>query len=905
MKYELSHYKGYDLANLKKEPVCELEELSLKAAMEGIVLLENKNNMLPFKKGDRVSVFGRIQKEYYKSGTGSGGLVNVKYVTNIVDELKAIGTVFVNEELENVYAEWIKDNPFDVGDGGWAQEPWCQEEMELSEEIVKNARKFGDKAIVVIGRTAGEDKDNSASEGSYLLTSKEEDMIQKVSAEFDNVCVILNVGSVIDMSWVKKYGISSVLYVWQGGMCGGSACANVLCGIVSPSGKLADTVAESIDDYPSTANFGDSIRNLYKEDIYVGYRYFETFCKDRVVYPFGYGLSYTKFEINATGCVKNDKITVEATVKNVGEYAGKEVVQLYYEAPQGKLGKSVRSLGAYEKTAELKPGESCSVTLELSVSDMASYDDSGATGYKNCYVLEAGEYYIYVGSDVRSAEKTLVYIIESDTVTEMCTEALTPVIPFERIKPDENMNITYEAVPTCTYSYADRVENSIPEEIPYTGDKGIKLEDVRCGKNTMDEFIAQLSDNDLACLVRGEGMNSPKVTPGTGSCFGGVTEELISFGIPIVCTTDGPSGIRMDSGLLATSMPNGTCLACTFNKELVSELYSLEGVEMSAYEIDVILGPGINIHRNPLNGRNFEYFSEDPYLAGSMAVAISLGLKKAGVYCTVKHYMANSQEWKRHSSDSVMSERAAREIYAKPFEMAVKYGECKAIMTSYNIVNSHHAASNYDMTKVLLRDEWKYDGFVMTDWWAWITDYEGNRNMKDVASMVKSVNDVYMVVPNAKTYDDNIISALESGYLKRAELQRCAKNLCSFVMYTHAYERFRANGFTYELANMDTSGLDVACSFDSIELNKPITFEVKKSGRYIIELEISTELSALAQIAIIAQIKGTGDCAFVTHGTDGGSGTTKSAISLMKGQTEITFTCKSASLKINKVSLLA
>ncbi|MBR7101923.1 MAG: glycoside hydrolase family 3 protein [Clostridia bacterium] len=905
MKYELSHYKGYDLANLKKEPLCELEELSLKAAMEGIVLLENKNSMLPFKKGDRVSVFGRIQKEYYKSGTGSGGLVNVKYVTNIVDELKAIGTVFVNEELENVYAEWIKDNPFDVGDGGWAQEPWCQEEMELSEEIVKNARKFGDKAIVVIGRTAGEDKDNSASEGSYLLTSKEEDMIQKVSAEFDNVCVILNVGSVIDMSWVKKYGISSVLYVWQGGMCGGSACANVLCGIVSPSGKLADTVAESIDDYPSTANFGDSIRNLYKEDIYVGYRYFETFCKDRVVYPFGYGLSYTKFEINATGCVKNDKITVEATVKNVGEYAGKEVVQLYYEAPQGKLGKSVRSLGAYEKTAELKPGESCSVTLELSVSDMASYDDSGATGYKNCYVLEAGEYYIYVGSDVRSAEKTLVYKIESDTVTEMCTEALTPVVPFERIKPDENMNVTYEEVPTCTYSYADRVENSIPEEIQYTGDKGIKLEDVRCGKNTMDEFIAQLSDNDLACLVRGEGMNSPKVTPGTGSCFGGVTEELISFGIPIVCTTDGPSGIRMDSGLLATSMPNGTCLACTFNKELVSELYSLEGVEMSAYEIDVILGPGINIHRNPLNGRNFEYFSEDPYLAGSMAVAISLGLKKAGVYCTVKHYMANSQEWKRHSSDSVMSERAAREIYAKPFEMAVKYGECKAIMTSYNIVNSHHAASNYDMTKVLLRDEWKYDGFVMTDWWAWITDYEGNRNMKDVASMVKSVNDVYMVVPNAKTYDDNIISALESGYLKRAELQRCAKNLCSFVMYTHAYERFRANGFTYELANMDTSGLDVACSFDSIELNKPITFEVKKSGRYIIELEISTELSALAQIAIIAQIKGTGDCAFVTHGTDGGSGTTKSAISLMKGQTEITFTCKSASLKINKVSLLA
>ena len=905
MKYELSHYKGYDLANLKREPVVELEELSLAAAMEGIVLLENENNMLPLKKGDRVSVFGRIQKEYYKSGTGSGGLVNVKYVTNIIDELKALDIVSVNGELEEVYADWIKDNPFDVGNGGWAQEPWCQEEMELSCEVVEGARKFGDKAIVIIGRTAGEDKDNSASEGSYLLTSKEEDMIRRVCEAFENVCVILNVGSVIDMSWVKKYGVSSVLYVWQGGMCGGSACARVLCGLASPSGKLADTVAATIEDYPSTANFGDSVRNLYKEDIYVGYRYFETFCKDKVLYPFGYGLSYTKFEINATGCMENDKITVKATVKNVGGYTGKEVVQLYFEAPQGKLGKSLRSLGAYEKTKELKPGEQCIVNLELPVADMASYDDSGATGHKSCYVLEAGDYNIYVGADVRSAEKAFSVNIESDRVTEECTEALSPVVPFERIKPDENMEISYESVPTCTYSYKDRVEGSIPDEIPYTGDKGIKLEDVRCGRNTMDEFVAQLSDNDLACLVRGEGMNSPKVTPGTGSCFGGVTEELISFGIPIVCTTDGPSGIRMDSGLLATSMPNGTCLACTFNKELVSELYSLEGVEMSAYEIDVILGPGINIHRNPLNGRNFEYFSEDPYLAGSMAVAISLGLKKAGVYCTVKHYMANSQEWKRHSSDSVMSERAAREIYARPFEIAVKQGECKAIMTAYNIVNSHHAASNFDMTKVLLRDEWKYDGFVMTDWWAWITDYEGNRNMKDVASMVKSVNDIYMVVPNAKTYDDTILASLESGYLKRAELQRCAKNLCNFVMYTHAYERFRENGFSYELANMDTSGLDTVYCFENVELNAPIAFEVGKSGRYIIELEISSELSALAQIAVIARIKGTGDCAFVTHGTDGGSGVTKSAISLMKGQTEVTFTCKSSSLKINKVSFLA
>ena len=905
MRYENNFYKGYDLGNLKREPVTELEDKSLEAAKEGIVLLENKNDTLPLKKGDRVSVFGRIQKEYYKSGTGSGGLVNVKYVTNIFDELKNLGIADLNMELDFVYTEWIKENPFDVGQGGWAQEPWCQEEMELSDEVVENARKFGDKAIIVIGRTAGEDKDNSATEGSYLLTAKEEDMMKKVSSVFDKVCVVLNVGSVIDMSWVEKYNISSVMYVWQGGMCGGKACAEVLCGLYSPSGKLPDTVAKSIDDYPSTANFGDAKMNIYKEDIYVGYRYFETFAKDKVVYPFGYGLSYTDFEINATGCAKNGKITIEATVKNVGNYDGKEVVQVYYGAPQGKLGKSTRCLGAYEKTELLSPDEECTLVIELPVEQMASYDDSGATGNKSCYVLEAGDYKIYVGTDVRSAKECFTYNIPDTVVVESCNEALSPVIEFERLRPDANLNESKESVPTRSYSITERIENAIPEEIPFTGDKGIKLEDVRLGKNTMDEFIAQLTDEDLACLVRGEGMNSPKVTPGTGSCFGGVTEELIGFGIPIVCTTDGPSGIRMDSGLLATGMPNGTCLASTFNKELVMDLYSLEGVEMTAYEIDVILGPGINIHRNPLNGRNFEYFSEDPYLCGTMASYISHGLGKAGVYCTIKHFMANSQEWHRHDSDSVLSERAVREIYAKPFEMAVKNGNCKAIMTSYNIVNSHHAASNYDLTKTLLRDEWKYDGFVMTDWWAWITDANYNRSLSDKASMIKAMNDIYMVVPNAKKHEDNIISSLASGYLKRAELQVCARNLCAFAMNTHAYERFKANNFTYELTDLDSSSLKPVCVLENIELGKSVKFNIESSGRYVIELEIVSELSDLAQITVIGELEGTGDCAFVTHGTNGKTGITRSQISLMSGEKEIKFTSKSSSLIISKVTFLS
>ena len=901
MKYELNNYKNYDLGNLPKDSIKELEEYSYLAALDGSVLLENKNDVLPLKKGDRVSVFGRIQREYYKSGTGSGGLVNVKYVTNIVDELKNSGEIEINEKLLAIYEEWKKDHPFDYGNG-WGQEPWCQQEMELSDELVKSARAFGDKAIIVIGRTAGEDKDNSAGEGSYLLSPLEEEMIKKVSSVFDKTIVVLNVGAVIDMKWVKKYNISSVLYVWQGGMCGGRACADLLLGKVSPSGKLADTIAYDISDYPSTANFGGKEYNLYKEDIYVGYRYFETFNRAAVLYPFGYGLSYTDFEIVATCVAKDDKIVVNATVTNVGSFPGKEVVQAYFGAPNGKLGKSAKELIAYGKTKELKPNETETLVLEIEIDKMRAYDDSGVTGNKSCYVLEAGQYIIYLGTSVSDATAVYVHMENATRVVEKCTEALSPLKNFERMKAGQTGTLEYESVPTRTYDIKERIDANLPSELAYTGDKGIKLEDVRTGKNTIEEFVAQLSDTDLCCLVRGEGMNSPKVTPGTGSCFGGMTEELIAFGIPIVCTTDGPSGIRMDSGLLASSMPNGTCLACSFNDELVSDLYALEGVEMTAYEIDVILGPGINIHRSPLNGRNFEYFSEDPYLTGKMAVAISKGLAKAGVYCTIKHYMANSQEWYRHTNDSVLSERAAREIYARPFEIAVKEGGVKAIMTAYNSVNGYHAASNYDMTKTLLRDEWKYDGFVMTDWWAHITNLDGTTSTSDFASMVKAQNDIYMVMENAKTHEDNLETSLKNGYLTRAELQFCAINLCRFAMRTHAYERFRANGFKYDISDLDTSNMTVVKEITP-KIGESEKHSFEKSGKYIVEIEFTSPLTSLAQIAINLGVDKRGDCTFISKGTDGGTGIMKSHVSIMSGEHSLCFDSK-ADVTIKKVKFL-
>ena len=897
MKYENNYYKGYDLGSLPKDSIKELEELSLESAKEGIVMLENKNDVLPLKNGEGVSIFGRIGREYYKSGTGSGGLVNVKYVTNIVDELKKLGGVKINEELLAIYEEWKKENPFDKGQG-WGGEPWCQKEMEIDIETVKKAREFGEKAIVVIGRTAGEDRDNSASEGSYLLSEGEKDLLSKISSVFDKIIVILNVGAIIDMKWVEEYNVSSVLYVWQGGMCGGTACAEVLMGY-SPCGKLADTIAYDISDYSSSANFGGKENNIYKEDIYVGYRYFETFAPEKALYPFGFGLSYTTFDISSTASLKDGKIVVDATVKNTGNFKGKEVVQIYYGAPNGKLGKPRCELVAYAKTKLLEKGESQTLSLEFSPSDMASFDDLGRAGYKSSYVLEAGQYVIYAGNSSRNITPVFVYMQDETVVTEKCTQALSPKTSFERFKNVDG-KIESETVPTIGYDLVERINKNLPKEIPLTGNKGIKLHDVKTGKNTIDEFIAQLTTEELCCLVRGEGMNSPKVTPGTGCAFGGVTEELISYGVPIVCGTDGPSGIRMDSGAAATSMPNGTCLACTFNDELVSDLYSLEGVEMTAYEIDVILGPGINIHRSPLNGRNFEYFSEDPYLTGKMAAAISRGLNRVGVYATIKHFMANSQEWYRHTNDSVLSERAIREIYARPFEIAIKEGGVKSIMTAYNAVNGYHAASNYDLTKTMLRDDWGYDGFVMTDWWAHVTNLDGTTSTSDFASMVKAQNDIYMVMENAKNNPDNLQASLENGYLTIGELQVCAKRICEFVMNTHAYERFQANGFKYDASSLETENLECVMELDAIELGEGTKRVFPKSGKYIVELEFTTPQSELAQIKIPMKLNKTDACTFVAKGTNGKAGTVKAQVSIMNWEYNIVFSSENE-VKINKV----
>ena len=760
--------------------------LARQAVAEGCVLLENEGQALPLRDGERVAVFGRMAFHYYKSGLGSGGLVNTRYVVGILDALKECEGVYLDEKLMGIYEDWIMENPYDEGQG-WGHVPWCQKEMDVTEEMLDCARR-NDVSLVVIGRTAGEDQDNNAKAGSYCLTETEEDMIRRVCEVSERTVVVLNVGNIIDMSWVEKYRPQAVLYVWQGGQEGGNGVADVLTGKVCACGKLTDTIAADIKDYPSTENFGDPFKNYYKEDIYVGYRYFETFARDKVLYPFGYGLSYTTFEMKA-GVLKNtgDEITVSATVFNTGELKGKEVVQVYVKVPQGKLGNPARKLIGFAKTKELAPGEQEEVCIVIPKYDMASYDDSGVTGHKSCYVLEEGGYEIFVGSDVRSAVSVGCYEEELRVIEEL-EEAYAPVEKFQRMKavllPDGTYQAVTEDVPVRTIDPQERRANEIPETYVYTGDKGYKLVDVLDKKVSMEEFVAQISEEDLIAMFRGEGMCSPKVTAGTAAAFGGVTDGLTALGIPVGCCSDGPSGIRMDCGTKAFSLPNGTSLGGTFNVKLVGALYEMTGKELRLNKIDSLLGPGMNIHRNPLNGRNFEYISEDPILTGRICAAQVKAMAKSGIGSTIKHFCGNNQEVGRSTSDSVISERALREIYLKGFEIAVKEGGARSVMTTYGSVNGLWTAGSYDLCTTILRKEWGFDGIVMTDWWA-KSNYEGHQAEVPVkAPMVAAQNDIYMVVSDAKANpeNDDVEEMLHAGKITVGELQRNAANILGFLL---------------------------------------------------------------------------------------------------------------------------
>lgn len=774
----------------------EYTKTAREAAADGCVVLKNEKRTLPLKEGSKLAIFGRIQHFYYKSGTGSGGMVNVTKTVGILDALLQESTLTIDPVVLETYREWAKTNPPDKGEE-WATEPWSQEEMPVTDKWVLEAANRNDAAIIIIGRTAGEDRDNVNEKGAYELSDLEIDLIEKVTASFEKVIILYNVGSIIQMTHPCQDKCQAIVYVWQGGMIGGYGVADILTGRVNPSGRLTDTIAREIKDYPSTANFGDEIRNYYQEDIYVGYRYFETVAKDQVLYPFGFGLSYTTFEESLHSISeKNGTIDLTITVKNTGNVSGRQVVQVYIESPQGALGKPSRVLVDFAKTNELQPEEEQQIHFHISPYTYASYDDSGVTGHAFCYVLEAGTYAVYAGANVRDAARVSTFDLESLRIVDELSQNLAPVRAFTRMKPvmgaDGRFQMDYEDVPLGEKREADKRLQEMPTEIPYSGDKGYRLRDVKENKISLEQFIAQLTDEDLSCIIRGEGMGSPKVTPGTAAAYGGISEHLKQFGIPCGCCTDGPSGIRMDSGTCAFSLPNGTMMACTFDPGLLERLYSFVGIEMIQNKIDNLLGPGINIHRNPLNGRNFEYFSEDPLITGKMAAAQLRGLHKAGVTGTIKHFAANNQETKRTEVDSVVSERALREIYLKGFELAVKESEADSIMTTYGALNGVWTAGRYELNTSILRNEWGFSGIVMTDWWVKVSNQEQEEaRSNDFASMIRAQNDLYMVCQEAdkNTTDDNTLSELSQGTLERSELQRSAMNICRHLMTTPSFAR--------------------------------------------------------------------------------------------------------------------
>lgn len=760
----------------------EMAAVARKAAAEGIVLLKNEKNTLPLTNRDRTAVFGRVAKDYFAVGYGSGGDTRAPYITNLYQGLEEDGVSF-DRELFQVYERWCSAEENVPDQGTWGSWPMSYPEMPLDRELVAQAALRCNKALVVIGRAAGEDRENRLEPGSYYLTSQEEAMLRLVSECFAQVAVVLDCGNLIDLSWTESLpNLTALVLAWQGGMESGRGLADVLCGKVSPSGKLTDTIARNYQDYPSAPYFGNREYNEYAEDIYVGYRYFETFRPETVLYPFGFGLSYTEFRLEGCCTLAQRTFQVSVEVSNRGDVAGKEVVQLYLSAPNGALGKPARTLAAFGKTELLQPGQCQTIFFQVKLDDFASYDDAGDTGHKSAYVLEPGEYRLYVGTDVRSAQSVGKAVVEELVVVEQLGEAcgVDPECGFLRMVNREG-KISMEPVPTRTVDLKQRILDQLPQEIPMTGDMGIKLSQVAVGSYSMERFIAQLSQEELIQLTRGEGqMDSKQGVEGNAGALAGVSEALRAKGIPAIITTDGPSGIRIKRTVAL--LPCGCALATSFNPALVEELYAWTGKEMKLHGSHILLAPGMNIHRNPLCGRNFEYYSEDPFVAGSIAAAVVKGIQSQGGSACPKHFACNNQETNRNRNDSRVSERALREIYLKGFQRMIAWSHPDTIMASYNKVNGVWSHYHFDMATTILRKEWGFDGVVLTDWWMQQDVSHEFPALRGSAYRVRAQVDVLMPGEEGKHGQKGVGEPIADGLnesegLRVAELQRIAANV--------------------------------------------------------------------------------------------------------------------------------
>lgn len=810
-------------------------QLSRKAAAEGIVLLKNEKQLLPLKSGSKLAIYGAGATHMIKGGTGSGD-VNERDVVNIYQGLVNAGYQITSEE-------WIKeyDDIYNEARYAWRDKILGKLRAGNGNGTNDNAMKFfavystnpffvpdgpevtdtdADTAIYVLSRIAGEGADRFNKEGDYYLTEKEKKNIADICRFYENVILVINTGGLVDLSFTDEYeNIYSILQLVQPGMEGGNALADVISGKVIPSGKMTDTWAEKYEDYPNAQKYshinGDVSKEKYEEGIYVGYRYFDSF-RVPVKYSFGHGLSYTDFQIYMENVTVSGKgITVEAEVTNVGEtYSGKEVVQVYVSAPAGTLEKEYRRLCGFAKTSVLAPGESETLNIHFSVDQMTSYDASCAE-----WILEAGVYGVWVGSSLAESKlsaflrldvkKVLTKVKNICPLQEELQEISVPKelrtaryekdIEWGREKgiPEIEMDLT--AVQTETVDY---------EALDEPDDEAAKIV-----KDLTIEQLIQLATGDPG---KGQGSNLGSSGISVPGSAGETSSAAYEQGVANIVLADGPAGLRlnqmytvsdgkiqlppieasMEHGFFyeggqeegtkyyqyCTAIPVGTLLAQTWDVQLIEEVGHMIGEEMERFGVTLWLAPGMNIHRNPLCGRNFEYYSEDPLLSGKIAAAMTRGVQSVkGCGTTIKHFACNNQEDNRMGSDSILSERALREIYLKGFEIAVRESKPMSIMTSYNLINGVHAANCYDICTKAARCEWGFDGVIMTDW----TTTEHGEDCT-ASGCMRAGND--LVMPGKLSDHDNLRAELSKGTLKEEDIRKCITRLVRVILRSNLYE---------------------------------------------------------------------------------------------------------------------
>ena len=813
----------------------EHRQVAREAAAEGIVLLKNEDQILPLKAGSAVAIYGAGAGRTIKGGTGSGD-VNEREKVSIFQGMKNAGYEVTNEEwiesydgiYEKARQDWKKDIVTRSGGNGgdvmnffntYSTTPFI---MPTGDPIKKPAEgEKADTAIYVLSRVAGEGADRNAAAGDYYLKEDEHQMLADLCAYYKDVIVVVNAGGQVDLSFMDEFeNIKALLVIVQPGMEGGNAFADVISGKANPSGKLVDSWAYKYEDYPSAATFshnnGNVQKEFYEEGIYVGYRYFDTFGIP-VRYGFGYGLSYTTFSVDGCTVAKteNHGIKITADVKNTGNMAGKEVVQVYASLPGGGLEKEAHRLTAYAKTELLQPGQKQTVTLEVPAERLVSYDEKSAA-----WILEKGFYGILAGNSLENAE--LVGGMQLDES-----------VALEKVKnlfaKKEELNELAQQDGKTSQREADQKTLAAEKHLPVVEMKAADFEtkEIVYKKNReladekAMEFVNTLSVEELIDLAAGDpgkaqGGNLGAAGISVPGSAGETHRCAIEKGLASIVLADGPAGLRLmkyyhvDEGKIVpmpfefslegglfydgptdlpgeryyqycTAIPVGTMLAQTWNTTLIQKVGAMIGKEMEYFGVTLWLAPGMNIHRNPLCGRNFEYYSEDPYVAGTMAAAMTDGVQSNyGCGTTIKHFACNNQEDNRMGSDSILSERAIRELYLKGFEIAVKESQPLSIMTSYNLINGVHAANNRDLCTDVARNEWGFQGAIMTDW----TTTEVDESCTASGCMRAGNN---LVMPGSFGDHDNMKRELEEGILQIEDLKACIARLVSVIWKSNQY----------------------------------------------------------------------------------------------------------------------